>query len=100
MFEESEDVAQELVFDGEEGGHFGFAAGFEGVGEGFQTRVGAAGDERGHGEDFAQEAVALVLAPRTLLPLWQRRSQPACSSAWAARCSPMAASMATVSRAM
>lgn len=48
------------MFDGEESGHFGFAAGFEGVGEGFEAWVGAAGDEGGHVEDFAQEAVALA----------------------------------------
>jgi hypothetical protein len=49
VFEEGEGVAEELVFDGEESGHFGFAAGFEGVGEGFEARVGAAGDKGGHG---------------------------------------------------
>ena len=79
---ECEGVAQQLVFDGEERGHFGFAAGFERVGE------GAAGDERGgrraracrrlcakpKGRAFCAGRLPsrpMVLGPRTLLPLWQ-----------------------------
>src|SRR5262245_12205312 len=59
VFEQAEGDFEELVEDGEEDGHLGFACGREAVGEDLEARIAAASGQGGHEEHAAQMAIPL-----------------------------------------